>query len=231
MPSDRIERNHNCNIDLVACIDVTSGMAGQLDALGTYLLSLRERVERRMTECSCTIGLWQLRVRVIAFRDYGVDEAPMLASRFFVLNGANGPQPASAKRCAPFWIRSERRAGETSRKTRLRRLRSPCSRTGRARARKGAGGMSSSCVRTRRLCPFVRARMRRVIPRACPPILTNFANGGRGNTHGWSGAQNGSSSMLPTPGRGQRPTNGRTCTVLQRRRAILQTLKTISLHN
>ena len=102
MPSDRIERNHNCNIDLVACIDVTSGMAGQLDALGTYLLSLRERVERRMTECSCTIGLWQLRVRVIAFRDYGVDEAPMLASRFFVLNGANGPQPAEREALRAF---------------------------------------------------------------------------------------------------------------------------------
>ncbi len=102
MPSDRIERNHKCNIDLVACIDVTSGMAGQLDALGTYLLSLRERVERRMTECSCTIGLLQLRVRVIAFRDYGVDEAPMLASRFFVLNGANGPQPAEREALRAF---------------------------------------------------------------------------------------------------------------------------------
>ena len=86
MPSDRIERNHNCNIDLVACIDATSGMAGQLDALGTYLLSLRERVERRMTECSCTIGLWQLRVRVIAFRDYVADgDDAMLSSDFFVL--------------------------------------------------------------------------------------------------------------------------------------------------
>ena len=71
------------NIDIVMCIDVT----GSMRTIGTVranALTLHSQIVTLANERETCIS--QLRVKVIAFRDYAVDSEPMLESKFFVLD-------------------------------------------------------------------------------------------------------------------------------------------------
>ncbi len=72
------------NVDLVFCIDVTAGMSGHLDMVKQHALSFhRDLADRMAKEWH---AFTQLRVRVVAFRDYKYDgEDAMLTTDFFNL--------------------------------------------------------------------------------------------------------------------------------------------------
>ena len=72
------------NVDIVMCIDVTGSMSGILDEVKAKALSLYPKFVAEMQKFEKSVE--QLRIKVIAFRDYGVDSEPMLESKFFVLD-------------------------------------------------------------------------------------------------------------------------------------------------
>ena len=72
------------HVDMVFCIDATGSMRHVLDFVKQNALNLYRDVAAEMEKKHKTID--QLRVRVIAFRDYINDgEEAMLSSDFFVL--------------------------------------------------------------------------------------------------------------------------------------------------
>ena len=70
------------NVDLVFCIDVTGSMSGILDTVKANALKFHGDLTKKMEEKSKQLG--KLRIRIVAFRDYGYDgENSMLCTDFF----------------------------------------------------------------------------------------------------------------------------------------------------
>lgn len=80
------------DVDIVMCIDATASMGPFLDLVKSQALKLYDDIKRKMeTELATPKYIDQMRVRVIAFRDYLADgENAMLTSGFYSL-------PAQAK--------------------------------------------------------------------------------------------------------------------------------------
>lgn len=71
------------NIDIIMCIDATGSMDPILDEVKKTALSFEGIFREAMESKGKSVD--QLRVKVIAFRDYIIDTVPMLESKFFVL--------------------------------------------------------------------------------------------------------------------------------------------------
>ena len=78
----RIKGDGNC-VDLVLCIDATASMAPYLEEVKANVLSIWQKLVESMEEYEYEVE--QLRVKVIAFRDYAYDKEPMVESKFFTL--------------------------------------------------------------------------------------------------------------------------------------------------
>ncbi|MCR5079589.1 MAG: VWA domain-containing protein [Bacilli bacterium] len=71
------------NVDIVFCIDATASMTPIMDSVKAGAKKFREDLVETIKTKGGSIG--SLRVRLIAFRDYGVDSDPMNISDFFEL--------------------------------------------------------------------------------------------------------------------------------------------------
>lgn len=71
------------NVDIVMCIDATGSMAPIIEEVKSNAISFYQRFVDAMEENDKEVAL--LRIKVIAFRDYGCDSVPMLESAFFEL--------------------------------------------------------------------------------------------------------------------------------------------------
>ena len=97
------------NVDIVMCIDASGSMAPIIDEVKGIALSFHQKIVEAMELIDKDIE--QLRIKVIAFRDYGCDEKPMEESKFYTLpdeteefknfvnsieakGGGNGPENA-----------------------------------------------------------------------------------------------------------------------------------------
>ena len=77
----------NCNIDFVMCIDATGSMKPFMSEFKANVLSFYRKFVEKMEERGWGYySVDQLRIKVIAFRDYAYDAEPMVESRFFVLD-------------------------------------------------------------------------------------------------------------------------------------------------
>lgn len=76
------------NVDIVMCIDATGSMASIIEDVKRNALSFYQKFVDEMEAKSKSVQ--QLRIKVIAFRDYGVDSEPMVESKFFVLDEESG---------------------------------------------------------------------------------------------------------------------------------------------
>ncbi len=74
----------NYNVDIVMCIDATGSMASIIEDVKANALSFYRKFVDEMEAQKKSVQ--QLRIKVIAFRDYGVDSEPMVESPFFVLD-------------------------------------------------------------------------------------------------------------------------------------------------
>lgn len=72
------------NVDIVMCIDATGSMESIIEDVKSNALSFYQKFVDEMEAKSKSVQ--QLRIKVIAFRDYGVDSEPMVESKFFVLD-------------------------------------------------------------------------------------------------------------------------------------------------
>lgn len=75
------------NVDIVMCFDATGSMAGVLDNMKENAQRLYSEILEKLTELGSEID--GIRIKVIAFRDYGCDEEPMKISDFFELPDDN----------------------------------------------------------------------------------------------------------------------------------------------
>src|SRR5574344_49156 len=75
------------NVDIVMCFDATGSMAGVLDNMKENAQRLYSEILAKLTELGSEID--GIRIKVIAFRDYGCDEEPMKISDFFELPDDN----------------------------------------------------------------------------------------------------------------------------------------------
>ncbi len=73
------------NIDIIMCIDATGSMDPILDEVKRTALSFEDIFREGMEAKGKSVD--QLRIKVIAFRDYIIDAVPMQESDFFVLPG------------------------------------------------------------------------------------------------------------------------------------------------
>ena len=74
----------NTNVDIVFVIDATESMQPLIDKVKSLTLSFREELEKGLEKNKRKIS--GLRMKVIVFRDYYVDDAYALEeSRFFIL--------------------------------------------------------------------------------------------------------------------------------------------------
>lgn len=74
------------NVDIVMCIDATGSMASIIDEVKANALSFYQKFVDEMEAQSPPKSVQQLRIKVVVFRDYGVDSQPMVESKFFVLD-------------------------------------------------------------------------------------------------------------------------------------------------
>lgn len=72
------------NVDIVMCIDATGSMASIIDDVKRNALSFYQKFVDEMEAKAKSVQ--QLRIKVIAFRDYSVDSEAMVESKFFVLD-------------------------------------------------------------------------------------------------------------------------------------------------
>lgn len=79
-----INQGANYNVDIVMCIDATGSMAHIIDEVKANALSFYQKFVDEMNNQGKNVD--QLRIKVIAFRDYAVDSEPMIVSDFFVLD-------------------------------------------------------------------------------------------------------------------------------------------------
>lgn len=75
------------NVDIVMCIDATGSMAPIINEVKENALSFYQKFVDAMDENDKSVE--QLRIKVIAFRDYGCDSEPMIESQFFTLPESN----------------------------------------------------------------------------------------------------------------------------------------------
>ena len=73
--------NTQYNVDIVACIDATRRMSDHIDKIKETVLSFHQMISDEL-ECNGK-EIKQCRVKIIAFRNLGIDDEPMLESRFF----------------------------------------------------------------------------------------------------------------------------------------------------
>lgn len=73
----------NYNVDICLCIDATASMSSCIEMTKEKALAIYPALQAEMAGSQKTIG--QLRIKVILFRDYGVDPDPMTESEFFCL--------------------------------------------------------------------------------------------------------------------------------------------------
>ena len=78
------------SVDIVMCIDATGSMSSIIDEVKANALSFYQKFVDEMEAQDPPKSVQQLRIKVIAFRDYGVDSEPMLESKFFTLDGESG---------------------------------------------------------------------------------------------------------------------------------------------
>ena len=79
-----VPRGLSYAVDIVFCIDVTGSMTPIIDAVKANALRFYDDVQRNLTDKGKNVD--ELRVRVIAFRDFMADgEAALLESPFFLL--------------------------------------------------------------------------------------------------------------------------------------------------
>ena len=71
------------NVDIVMCIDATGSMSPIIEEVKSNAISFYQKCIEAMEENDKEVE--QLRIKVIAFRDYGCDSAPMQESEFFTL--------------------------------------------------------------------------------------------------------------------------------------------------
>lgn len=74
-------------VDIVMCIDATGSMAPIIGEVKSNAMSFYQRFLDSMEENDKEVA--QLRIKVIAFRDYGCDADPMRESQFFTLPDEN----------------------------------------------------------------------------------------------------------------------------------------------
>lgn len=74
-------------VDIVMCIDATGSMAPIIDEVKGNAISFYQRFVDAMEENDKEVE--KLRIKVIAFRDYGYDDEPMVQSEFFNLPDQN----------------------------------------------------------------------------------------------------------------------------------------------
>ena len=74
-------------VDIVMCIDATGSMAPIIDEVKKNAISFYEKFIESMEENDKEVET--LRIKVIAFRDYGCDQDPMVESEFFKLPEQN----------------------------------------------------------------------------------------------------------------------------------------------
>ncbi len=74
-------------VDIVMCIDATASMIPIIDEVKANALSIYQKFVEGMEESDRNVE--QLRIKVIAFRDYGCDPEPMQESKFFTLPAEN----------------------------------------------------------------------------------------------------------------------------------------------
>ena len=74
-------------VDIVICIDATGSMAPIIDEVKSNAMSFYQKFLDSMEENEKEVA--QLRIKVIAFRDYGCDAEPMKESQFFTLPDDN----------------------------------------------------------------------------------------------------------------------------------------------
>lgn len=89
-------------VDIVMCIDATGSMAPIINEVKESALSFYDKVSEAMRENQKEIA--ELRVKVIAFRDYICDTKPIEESEFFVL-------PDQARRFRDFVSKIEAAGG------------------------------------------------------------------------------------------------------------------------
>lgn len=82
------------NVDIVMCIDATGSMDKIIDNVKNNALSFYQKFVDTMNAKDKSVQ--QLRIKVIAFRDYGCDAKPMEISDFFVLSGDGAVDDQSA---------------------------------------------------------------------------------------------------------------------------------------
>ena len=87
MDGQQIGQGGGYYVDIVMCIDATGSMSPILNEVKNNALSFYHRFIDAMTEEDKDVA--QLRIKVIAFRDYGCDSEPMKESAFFVLPDQN----------------------------------------------------------------------------------------------------------------------------------------------
>ncbi|MBR5449047.1 MAG: VWA domain-containing protein [Clostridia bacterium] len=85
-----VNQGMDYNVDIVMCIDATGSMDAIIDEVKNNALTLYQRFVEEMGKKSKSVA--QLRIKVIAFRDFAVDSEPLVESEFFVLNEDGGAE-------------------------------------------------------------------------------------------------------------------------------------------
>lgn len=78
-----MSQNASYHVDLALCIDATGSMSSIINRVKASALAFHDQLMVEMKKKDKYVDV--LRVRVIAFRDYYADKAPMLESPFFTL--------------------------------------------------------------------------------------------------------------------------------------------------
>ena len=87
MPIGKISgQGMDYNVDIVMCIDATGSMSSIISEVKANALSFYQKFIDEMEAQDPPKSVQQLRIKVIAFRDYGADSEPMVESKFFVLD-------------------------------------------------------------------------------------------------------------------------------------------------
>ena len=85
-----VNQGMDYNVDMVMCIDATGSMDKIIDNVKENALTLYQRFVEEMGKKSKSVA--QLRIKIIAFRDFAVDSEPLVESDFFVLNEDGGAE-------------------------------------------------------------------------------------------------------------------------------------------
>lgn len=72
------------NVDIVMCIDATGSMSPIINEVKNNATRLREKFMDEMKKVGKRVE--NLRIKIIAFRDFGCDAEPMVESKFFKLD-------------------------------------------------------------------------------------------------------------------------------------------------